>query len=150
MICTIPKIWSQNFKISSENLPPKLPELYPLKVFFIPDLASWVQGVFINWRLVAGWILGSFSCGAGGGGDDGWIFKPKWFVSRFLEGEVELNSSQLYICPKDALQRYSQSRRLLSYRPFPAERKNVYGELPYRMVSRGRSVWQQAVRRLCE
>ena len=44
-----------------------------------------------------------------------------------------------------SLQRYSQSHRLLSYWPFPAERKNVYGEPPYRTVSRGHSVWWQAV-----
>ena len=50
----------------------------------------------------------------------------------------------------EALQPYSQSRRLLSYRPFPEERKNVNGELPYRTTSRSRSVQRQAVRRLCE
>ena len=33
---------------------------------------------------------------------------------------------------------------------FPAERKNVYGEPPYRMTSKPCSVWQQAVRQLCE
>ena len=49
-----------------------------------------------------------------------------------------------------SLQPYSQSRRLLSYRPFPAERKNVNGEPPYRTTSRPRSVRRQAVRRLCE
>ena len=47
------------------------------------------------------------------------------------------------------LQPYSQSRRLLSYLPFPAEWKNVNGEPPYRTTSRPRSV-RRAVRRLCE
>ena len=47
-------------------------------------------------------------------------------------------------------QHCSQIHRLLSYRPFPAEWKNVYGEPSYRTVSRGHSVPRQAVRRLCE
>ena len=48
------------------------------------------------------------------------------------------------------LQPYSQSHWLLSYRPFPAERKNVYGEPLYRTTSRPCSVWQQAIQQLCE
>ena len=36
-------------------------------------------------------------------GDGGWIFKPKWFASRFIGGEVELHNSELHTGPKDAL-----------------------------------------------
>ena len=72
------------------------------------------------------------------------IFSYTYYSSTANAGKIKQTLSSLVFTKildifqgriQDFLQCYSQSRRLLSYWPFPAERKNVYGDPPYRMVS---------------